>query len=866
LILDGLRKFSTTTNESGYYRFDEIEPGIYEVAEEGADGWNQTAPVGAYSVTLTDRAAHHLDFGNVQIQKAMSSHGDYPLMHPTPEQARRWIEQYQGAPRAYLSPKIEAQLAQAAGASYSLLGYLRYTPSERDQGRCGNCWAWAGTGVMEIDNAVQNGFLDRLSVQYLNSNFNGGNCKDCWACCGGWIQDVSDFYSSKGMAVPWSNANAQWQDGGRYCEDGSSLVPSSSISTNPNYPLVSAMARTIPTQGIEKETAISNIKNVLQQGKAIWFAFLLPYDSAWSDFFSFWNNEAESQTWNPDFACGATYDYLTGGGHAVLCVGYDDTDPSNRYWIMLNSWGAPVSRPNGLFRMKMDMDYSCSYKGLGYAFYWMTLDIDYGQSNSPPETPSQPSGSTEAATGSLHSYTTSARDPDGDKVWYTLDWGDGASSLTELVPSGTTAGASHAWNKAGTYSVKAMATDSIGASSGWSSALKVVVTGQSNSPPDIPGKPSGSSEAAVGSIYSYTTSTRDPEGDQVRYTLDWGDGSTSITDMVPSGTTAGASHAWKKAGTYFVKAMATDSIGSSSGWSSGLTVYVKSSLPPSTPSKPSGATTAIAGSSYSYSTSATDPEGDRVKYTFSWGDGSSSVTDLVPSGTIAGASHTWNSAGMYLVKALATDSIGSSSGWSSALAVTVSPNKPPSAPSMPSGSAEAFAGSSYEYTVDAKDPEGDQVKYTFSWGDGSSSVTGPVPSGTSAGASHAWSKAGTYRIRAVATDSKGAASGWSGALSVTVISNKPPGAPGKPVGLASAAAGSSCVYTVMAKDPDGDRVKYTFDWGDGTKSVTTYFLSGKDASVSHNWRKAGTYLVKAMTTDSQGASSGWSSALAVTVN
>jgi hypothetical protein len=718
---------------------------------------------------------------------------------------------------------------------------------------------------MEIDNAVQNGFLDRLSVQYLNSNFNGGNCKDCWACCGGWIQDVSDFYNSKGMAVPWSNANAQWQDGGRYCEDGSSIVPSTSISTNPNYPLVSAEARGVPTQGIEKETAISNIKNVLQQGKAIWFAFLLPYDSAWSNFYSFWNNKAESQTWNPDFACGAKYNYSTGGGHAVLCVGYDDTDPGNRYWIMLNSWGAPRGRPNGLFRMNMDMDYSCKYASLGYAFYWMTLDIDYGQGNNPPDTPSQPSGSSEAAAGSLYSYTTRATDPDGDRVWYTLDWGDGASSVTELVPSGTTAGASHAWNKAGTYSVKAMASDSKGASSGWSSALKVAVTGQSNSPPDSPGKPSGSSEAAVGSLCSYTTSARDPEEDQVRYTLDWGDGSTSITDMVPSGSTAGASHAWIRAGTYLVKAIATDSKGASSGWSSGLTVTVKSSLPPSTPSKPSGATTARAGSSCSYSTSATDPEGDQVKYTFSWGDGSSSVTDLVPSGTIAGTSHAWNSAGRYMIKAMATDSRGSSSGWSSALAVTVSSNKPPSAPITPSGSAEAFAGSSYEYTANAKDPEGDEVKYTFSWGDGSSSVTAPVPSGTSAGASHVWSRAGTYRIRAMATDSKGAASGWSSALSVTVKSNKPPETPGKPVGVASAAAGSSYIYSAMAKDPDGDRLKYTFDWGDGTRSVTTYFLSGKDASVSHNWRKAGTYQVKAMTTDSKGASSGWSSPLAVTV-
>jgi hypothetical protein len=572
LILDSIKTFSTTTNESGYYRFDGLEPGKYEVAEEVMEGWNQTAPCGSYTLTLTDTAAHYLDFGNVRILPAISPGVDYPLMHPTPEQARRWIEQYQKAPPAYLSPKIEAQLAQAAGASYSLLSYLKYTPSERNQGRCGNCWAWAGTGVMEIDNALQNGFLDRLSVQYLNSNFNGGNCKDCWACCGGWISDVSEFYSSKKMAVPWTNANAQWQDRSRYCEDGSSSVPYTSISTNPNYPLLSVEARSIPAQGLQKETAISNIKNVLQQGKAIWFAYMLPDSSAWSDFFNFWDKKAESQTWNPDFACGRTYNFNTGGGHAVLCVGYDDTDPGNRYWIMLNSWGAPLSRPNGLFRVSMDMDYSCRYSSLGYAFYWMTLDIKYGQSNSPPDMPSKPSGSSAAAAGLLSSYTTSARDHEGDKLRYTFNWGDGASSLTDLVPSGTVAGASHAWNGAGTYMVKAMATDSKGASSGWSSALTITVN--SNKPPSVPSKPSGSAKALVGSSYGYTANAKDPDGDQVKYTFDWGDGTISVTSLVPSGKSVSVSHSWRKAGTYNVKAMATDSKGSSSGWSSALAVAV----------------------------------------------------------------------------------------------------------------------------------------------------------------------------------------------------------------------------------------------------------------------------------------------------
>ena len=60
-------------------------------------------------------------------------------------------------------------------------------------------------------------------------------------------------------------------------------------------------------------------------------------------------------------------------------------------------------------------------------------------------------------------------------------------------------------------------------------------------------------------------------------------------------------------------------------------------------------------------------------------------------------------------------------------------------------------------------------------------------------------------------------------------------------------------------------MKYTFDWGDGTTFVTGLVNSGSSASMSHSWSNAGTYQVKAMATDSKGATSGWSSGLAVSI-
>jgi hypothetical protein len=44
--------------------------------------------------------------------------------------------------------------------------------------------------------------------------------------------------------------------------------------------------------------------------------------------------------------------------HAVICAGYDRSDPAGPYRVMLNSWGtASGRRPRGTFRMRMNLDH-----------------------------------------------------------------------------------------------------------------------------------------------------------------------------------------------------------------------------------------------------------------------------------------------------------------------------------------------------------------------------------------------------------------------------------------------------------------------------------------------------------------------------
>ncbi len=668
------------TGESGDYIFSNLTPGDYEILAESADAANLTAPAsGGYEVALADLPAYYLDFGfSAPLQEnASAAIRQYPLMRPTPEMATAWSMNYNASEMAYLSPEVSATLASYPPASYSLLDQLEYTPSERDQGNCGNCWAWAGTGVMEIDRARQTGASDRLSVQYLNSNFNGG-CGYGGACCGGWLSDVADFYQSRGIIVPWNNSNAQYGDTRTQCGSCSALS-AQAISLAPSYPLDSISAVTIPTHGQGQEKAIENIKNVLLQGKGVWFAFFLPDDSSWNSFFSFWGRQPNSAVWKPDFSCGKTYNYLQGGGHAVLCLGYNDTDPSNRYWIMLNSWGVTSGRPDGIFRVNMDMNYNCAYAGIGSAFYWMTLDMSYpdeedddeDEENSAPDTPSRPQGPAQGTVGAALSYSASDNDSDDDPVTITFDWKDGKTTVSDPVASGQTTYASHAWSRAGSYAVVARATDSQGISSAWSEPLSVKIT--VNSAPRRPDKPQGPAAGRAGQSYSFASSSIDPNGDDVRLVFDWGDGSQSTTDMLPSGQKVTATHAWTRAGSFYVKVRAEDGKGGKSAWSASARIRITSAgnSAPLPPAAPSGVSSGVAGKSYTYLARSSDPDLDSINYIIDWGDGNSTRTGSLASGAFVRSEHTWCQPGTYQIRIMATDSNGENSTWSSAKSVKI---------------------------------------------------------------------------------------------------------------------------------------------------------------------------------------------------
>jgi PKD repeat protein len=365
-----------------------------------------------------------------------------------------------------------------------------------------------------------------------------------------------------------------------------------------------------------------------------------------------------------------------------------------------------------------------------------------------------------------------------------------------------------------------------------------------NYPPNTPKQPSGtSSDCRVGASYIYSTLTTDPNGDQIMYTFNWGDKSSyTTTGYIASGVTASAAHTWTKPETYQVEVMATDSKGAKSGWSTSLAVKVVNT-PPDPPRKPSGPSSGQAGISYTYSTSADDPDGDQVKYIFDWGDVEKSTTSFVNSGDEASISHIWTEPETYDVKAQAEDSNRAKSDrWSTVLTVIIE-NTPPDRPSAPSGPHLGHPGISYTYYASTADPNGDQITYVFDWGDGNTSMTEAVGSGETVFRPHEWAKSGEYSVRVNATDANDASSEWSEPW-VVVVGTEEQIPPIAIIAVDPTELNESEIVSLSAdesSDQNGEIVSYEWDFGDGS--------TGTGVNVDHVYTRSGEYTATLMVTD-----------------
>lgn len=112
-----------------------------------------------------------------------------------------------------------------------------------------------------------------------------------------------------------------------------------------------------------------------------------------------------------------------------------------------------------IYNSKWDEEYT--FDPVDYCFN------TYGFNNNPPEKPTI-EGPSSGKTGTAYDYYFCSSDPDGDDIFYCVNWGDGSGEIC-LGPylSNTCITVSHTWTIDGTYTIKAKARDSNQAESDW---------------------------------------------------------------------------------------------------------------------------------------------------------------------------------------------------------------------------------------------------------------------------------------------------------------------------------------------------------------------------------------------------------------
>lgn len=96
--------------------------------------------------------------------------------------------------------------------------------------------------------------------------------------------------------------------------------------------------------------------------------------------------------------------------------------------------------------------------------------------------------------------------------------------------------------------------------------------------PEKPMKPDGETNIQTGTKYDFTTSTTDPNEDNIIYQFDWGDGTKSgWIGPYQSDEQVTASHSYRDSGVYQIRVKAKDINNFEGGWSDSLEVSVESS-------------------------------------------------------------------------------------------------------------------------------------------------------------------------------------------------------------------------------------------------------------------------------------------------
>ncbi|MCX6658693.1 MAG: ABC transporter substrate-binding protein [Euryarchaeota archaeon] len=284
----------------------------------------------------------------------------------------------------------------------------------------------------------------------------------------------------------------------------------------------------------------------------------------------------------------------------------------------------------------------------------------------------------------------------------------------------------------------------------------------------------------------------------------------------------------------------------------------------------------IVNETQSFTVTVSDPDGDQVNITWNFGDGTTATNDSGALATLNGV--TFVQTHVYHALALppngldmnvtANDGTPANTATSYAT-VNVFPYPDalpePTVPILSDPIDKAYVGQNVTWTAGALDLEtgggfGTGLVFTWAWDDGTSTSTSYMPTVKGGEAIdvqvHNWSLEGSYNVELFVDDG----SAWPGhnvsmgQFAYEIVLNQPPTAPDISTIDGLRNLWMDCIAT--ASDVDGDSLKFTWLWNDGTFNVTVSPASQPGATivseVMHRWTAQGAYVVNVSVDDQTG--------------
>ncbi len=422
------------------------------------------------------------------------------------------------------------------------------------------------------------------------------------------------------------------------------------------------------------------------------------------------------------------------------------------------------------------------------------LDLETDQDSTPVSINGPPSanagGPYAGEAGSPITFDGSgSSDGGGGSLTYAWDFGDGH------VGSGEMPG--HAYATGGSFTVTLRVTDAGGLFDEDEATVSVNA--------DPVAEANGPYAGNVGAPINFSSAgSMDPDGDPLTYRWDFGDGSTS--DEADPG------HRYEDGGTFVATLRVTDPGGGFGEDTATVTV----NRPPSADAGPDRI--GNIGVPIAFNGSGSDPDGDPLTYHWDFGDGETAEG--------AEVSHTYDATGPYTATLRVTDPGGLFDEDTAEVSIV---NRPPVADAGPDQTGNI--GKPIEFNGSGSDPDGDPLTYRWDFGDGETA--------NGANVSHTYLTGGSFIATLRVTDPDDLFDEDTAAVS---IENRPPSADAGPD--RSGNAGEPIAFNGTGSDPDGDKLTYRWNFGDGE--------TANGANVSHTYVTGGDYTATLRVSDPEG--------------